>query len=109
MSIYLIRARTRTRTRTQSSNFTQNLSDEACFTGILTIVFYPDGIALDAFNQLIQAKRIFGAFSIQKAAAFSVHLFSIIQALAVHLPPYHVNACWTQTAHAVQDNGFRYS
>ena len=105
MSIYLIRARK----SNQSFTFTSDLSDDACFTEILTTVFYPDGITVDAFKQLIQAKRMLGAFSIQKAAALSIHVFSIIQALNGHLPPHHVTACWTQTAHAVQDNGFRYS
>ena len=105
MSIYLIRART----RNESFKFTSDLSDDACFTEILTTVFYPDGITVDAFKQLIQAKRMLGPFSIQKAAALSIHVFSIIQALNGHLPPHHVTACWTQTAHAVQDNGFRYS
>ena len=57
------------------------------------LFFYPDGIIVDAFKQLIQVKRMLGAFSIQRAAAL----------------PIHVTACWTQTAHAVQDNGFRYS
>jgi hypothetical protein len=105
MSIYLIRART----RNESFKFTPDLSDDACFTEILTTVFYPDGITVDAFKQLIQAKSMLGPFSIQKAAALSIHVFSIIQALNGHLPPHHVTACWTQTAHAVQDNGFRYS
>ena len=105
MSIYLIRARS----RNESFTFTPDLSDDACFTEILTTVFYPDGITVDAIKQLIQAKRMLGVFSIQKAAALSIHVFSIIHALKGHLPPHHVTACWTQTAHAVQDNGFRYS
>jgi hypothetical protein len=105
MSIYLIRART----RNQIFSFNFNLHDEECFTEILTTVFYPDGITVDAYRQLIHAKRMLGPFSIQKAAVLSIHVFSVIQALHGHLPEHHISACWTQTAHAVQDAAFRYS
>ena len=76
---------------------------------ILTVVLYPDAITVEAFKELIQAKRMLGPFTIQKAAELSIHVFSIIQALAGHLFQHCINACWTQTAHAVKDDGFRYS
>ena len=58
---------------------------------------------------MIHAKRMHGSCSIKKATGLSNYVFSVIQALHGHLPEHHISACWTQTAHAVQDAAFRYS
>ena len=105
MSIYLIKAWT----RNKISSFNFDLNDEDWFTEISTTVFYPIGIIADVYSQLIHTKRMIGLFPIQKAVVLSVHNLSVIQAIHGHLPEHHINACWSQTAHADQDTAFCYS
>ena len=46
MAINLLRARS----QNQTFAFAPDLSDKARFTGILTVIFYPDGITVEAFK-----------------------------------------------------------
>ena len=91
-------------------DFTPDLMDDTeMFAAIFQDVFFPEGITVDAYKQLLLSKRMYGTFSLQKASLFSFHVYTITTNLRAHLPDHLIAACWKEVAHSVADTDFRYS
>ena len=71
--------------------------DTVFFQELLDFVFFPDGITIEAFDQLVASKKML-EFSLQSAASFKAWVYFLAKTLSDQLPDALVPQLWDRVA-----------
>ena len=82
--------------------------DTVFFQELLDFVFFPDGITIEAFHQLVASKKML-EFSLQSAASFKAWVYFLAKTLSDQLPDALVPQLWDRVAQNAYPHAFQYS
>ena len=102
--LYLEKARKETY---PSFDFTRD-DDTVFFTELIQHVFYPDGITVAIFNNIVATHKM-SEFSIQSASTYKIWIFFLVRVLHDHLPDSLTPQLWEKVAKNAFPPGFQYS
>jgi len=90
-------------------NFFFNMEDDTIFFHeLLDRVFYPDGVTVEAFNQLVSSKKM-TEFTFQAASSFKTWIYYLTKTLCDQLPEALIHQLWDRVSRNAFPNSFQYS
>ena len=81
-----------------------SIMDDNFLSHLIEKVYYPTGFSISAFRILINTKPLLGKFTLQKAAAYGLHVHTIITTIIQKLLLHQIDSCWQVVIKGVIDD-----